>query len=49
MEPTGSHSTFFPPVVIGSDRLKEIRIIISGHVSKCGELSFNLLVEIGKK
>ena len=36
-------------MVIGSDRLKEVRIIISGYGSRCRELSSNLLVEIGKK
>lgn len=35
-------------MVIGSDRLKEVRIITSGHGSRCRELSSNLLVEIGK-
>lgn len=35
-------------MVIESDRLKEVRIIISGHGSRCRELSSNLLVEIGK-
>ena len=49
MEQTGLQSTYFPPVVIGSDRLKEVRIIISGHGSRCKELSSNPLEEIEKK
>ena len=40
---------FFPLVVIGSGRLKELRIIIVGHGSRCKELSSNPSEEKGKK